>query len=170
MEYTPQRPMSIDQFKARTAYKHDACVIMAWVAVIAVLFAVLESIRALFVPIADLGQLWITVGVLVIVVTVVSRLLYQAIWQIDHKWHLYRGEVEMVGTLIVAQDADGATLSYYPVFFVGDEGATHFSPEDYARQADALQPGKRNVLVVRRSVTLGSPIYEAAARVSVRVS
>lgn len=170
MEYTPQRPMSIDQFKARTAYKYDARRILVFGALGALLLGCVRSCSALFTPDPSLGSTWLIIAVSIGAMIVCLHILDRSLLRVDHQWHYYRGEVEAVGELVTAQDAGGAAVSYYPVYFAGDKGETRFSPEDYARQADALQPGKCNVLVVRRSMVLGSPVYEAAARVPVRVS
>lgn len=160
MAYTKERPMSVDRFKDKTAYKQDARFIMLWVAFGILGYMTIWSVTALVVPVPDLWRAWLLALGALSVIVLVSYLLIKAEWRVNHEWHLYRGDIEAVGEMMTEKQSDGSTISWHPVRFAGDQADTRFTPADFAMRTSSLQPGKHNVLVVRRTIAVGSETYE----------
>ena len=157
MKYTPENPMSIEQFKVRTEYLHRANSTVVVVALGLLAIMLTWGLATLIVPSPDLLPVWLFVIAAVITLSVASLLLNQAIVRIHREWHYYRGDVESVGVITIVDKNKG---SYVPVKFTGDSVPTRFWSKN---RSAPPQPSKRDVLVVRRIVKEGgSGYYEAA--------
>jgi hypothetical protein len=160
MPYTKDKPMSADTYADHIGPRKFTRQLLVIVACVAIIVLVVELVTSGF----SQSRSVVLVLALLVICAYVSRRLVHTERRIDHEWHRFRGNIMWVESPMQRTDQHASSAKWVPIHFEGDKGKTYVPLGQYMAHARWLKDGTRNVLIVRRSLKVGSPDYEGYLR------